>query len=1185
MIITKLHEIMNAGYPGLYLLQLPTGYGKSYSAEEAIIRYFDTVKDPQKAKRVVFVTTQKKNLPKKLKKKCEKLNFREGREIITLDSNDGMIKTIFMSDENLAEETKKIDFNIMDIDNVFKTKNFYELKKTVYELRQAEKNNLKSLIPDYVEKINSYMRSWFDEINLQMRMDGIKYEQRTNAVLTNPRYMWIADAFPFTMLHNAKIIMMSMDKLLLGRHTLVNKMTYLTNDLTDKNTILFIDEFDATKNDIRNKLIEHKTYITDYIGFFVQLRHAVDVKLTKNLRETALEASKEDERSHFRWDYIREETKRIEKIHDLNLTYRTDIESQGEDDSNILFRDDHFQTIGNSQFRCVIDEENNNVRITSFSDDTASDESRSLSHMMADIYGLIRLFANFMTEWSVKYKNYINAQKWQNLEEENSDESEMTEEEAISSILKGLHITIGTQLITDLCKQHFNAMKDKNPESAIQRYSYYTDGYAYYELLDANKHYENTAINMSAMLQTPESIILALSKRCTVIGMSATACAESVTGNYNLNFLRDSLGSKYHDIIAESPELKAEIRKNLDFKYEPYKDIKVQVKPLNNDNWREDIRDLFKGNPKLCETCESRMENSVGNNDYFANRYVGILKALMEFGEAKTVRSMLSLNMVLAKKDGDFQKDVLEDLVEYVNQYYRLDEKDAIHIEFLSSGNDFDSEKDRMLRRIENGEKLVIQSTYQTLGAGQNLQYKSTDENLVKLNQSEDDDRPYDEKDIDWIYLGDITNLSQKKTDEKILSVEHTIIMAEELCQNNEISKSRARDIIKAAFSRAQSLTSDLNNTISNTRSIKVERTILVLQAIGRIVRTNQKSKDIRIFIDQKVLSNLEKKTLCDNDLVTKEVEELVKVFLKQYEEKAINEEDKKIVYAAQNISSDFSSKMSSTFIREWGQWQPQWIEFWQELRKCVLMYPTASEEDAINHPIIKNFYIQGFDILDRYDYTYPEKDQKWFYNVKIKLPGGPRNYLDVKKDEKIQNHVVSEENARLQQILEYEGMREYFEKNNFATKWEPNQYILSPVLFNNFYKGALGEYAGKFIFENLTGYSLKEIEDQTKYEYFDYQVEKLDDVYVDFKHWCYMTCKPARAEKGRIREKIEKTSARHCFYIGLLHPEIDKEYKPQIDADGKITSIPYLINSEMKPDADAFKAIMEMINRLKTKE
>ena len=58
----------------------------------------------------------------------------------------------------------------------------------------------------------------------------------------------------------------------------------------------------------------------------------------------------------------------------------------------------------------------------------------------------------------------------------------------------------------------------------------------------------------------------------------------------------------------------------------------------------------------------------------------------------------------------------------------------------------------------------------------------------------------------------------------------------------------------------------------------------------------------------------------------------------------------------------------------------------------------------------------------------------------------------------------------------------------------------MSPPLFNNIYKGALGEVVGKFYFEQIIGVELEDL-DPEFYEFFDFKV-KGKPVFIDFKHW-----------------------------------------------------------------------------------
>lgn len=72
----------------------------------------------------------------------------------------------------------------------------------------------------------------------------------------------------------------------------------------------------------------------------------------------------------------------------------------------------------------------------------------------------------------------------------------------------------------------------------------------------------------------------------------------------------------------------------------------------------------------------------------------------------------------------------------------------------------------------------------------------------------------------------------------------------------------------------------------------------------------------------------------------------------------------------------------------------------------------------------------------------------------------------------------------------------------------------MSPVLFHNIYKGALGEVCGEFILSRERGMKLKPINDPDRFEFFDFELN--DGIYVDFKTGSLLTC---RTEKALLKE------------------------------------------------------------------
>lgn len=117
----------------------------------------------------------------------------------------------------------------------------------------------------------------------------------------------------------------------------------------------------------------------------------------------------------------------------------------------------------------------------------------------------------------------------------------------------------------------------------------------------------------------------------------------------------------------------------------------------------------------------------------------------------------------------------------------------------------------------------------------------------------------------------------------------------------------------------------------------------------------------------------------------------------------------------------------------------------------------------------------------------------------------------------------MSAKAAKLDRILLFSGMTEYFTAKGRALTFAPNEYIMSPALFNNIYKGALGEAAGWVWFRNVLGIQLDMIREPALFELFDYKVPGLP-VYVDFKNWRDTT---RFDEKGTMNKVVRK--AREC--------------------------------------------------------
>ena len=166
---------------------------------------------------------------------------------------------------------------------------------------------------------------------------------------------------------------------------------------------------------------------------------------------------------------------------------------------------------------------------------------------------------------------------------------------------------------------------------------------------------------------------------------------------------------------------------------------------------------------------------------------------------------MLYLGKALPKdsEGSTLKKAVLNYIIEIVNKDAGLEEQYMIQSAILTSSN-FDETKEQICKRLENGEKLIIFSSYQTVGAGQNLQYPVNDsyrDNIVTLPHSYNYEK--EERDIDSVYLDDITYLTENINDVKHFDLRRNmyhLMQVMECFGNYEISVETKRELIKAGF-------------------------------------------------------------------------------------------------------------------------------------------------------------------------------------------------------------------------------------------------------------------------------------------------------------------------------------------------------------------------------------------------
>lgn len=521
--------------------------------------------------------------------------------------------------------------------------------------------------------------------------------------------------------------------------------------------------------------------------------------------------------------------------------------------------------------------------------------------------------------------------------------------------------------------------------------------------------------------------------------------------------------------------------------------------------------------------------------------------------ETKEINSFLCMLTKFPDDKNELNKGILQKIFEKLSHGSKTFDDTVV---ILRSGNDYEVKKEDLLNKLAHGDKKLVLSTYATIGAGQNLQYKVlTDIETEFINDFD----PSDEKDFDAIYLDKPTNLI-KQLRESNSEADFTEYLAqlEYLMTSGELSRKNVFSLVEAGFKLHYYGTENRKIDASTIESSTNLAAKVLVQAVGRLCRTNRKTKNIFIYYDDAIKEILNVNT-CKKNLLNPEFEELIKTIgqspIPDTTEKRLSEE-------AIEKSDEALSRIMKYVQDGRNGWKDYAIEQWQLIRHWVLQHPTLSREEYNNcDDLYQPFYIE-----------LPKKGNKvWFSRT-----GDYKSIDDICFETKPKYECVSAEAARLEKFLHLPGILQLFKDEGFATQFIENDFILCPPVFTNIYKGALGEYAGREVLR-YHGIELEEISNHEFFELFDFKIPN-KDIYIDFKHWNQNSAFLPRDQKlqEHIHEKLEKVSGTKAIIINIFAEE--KRTRGYLTKE-KIIEVPFLYdNQTLNENKLAFAGLLKAI-------
>lgn len=1146
---------------GLLLLPLPTGAGKSYTVFKFI---HDTIVKNVNQDKIIFITSLKKNLqPEELKERFEEDELEIfDKKVLYLKSNLDCVL------EYLPKLKADIPYRIQEL------KEYKSLCQAVEFCVKMEKNtdyNVQDVIKTKKDEIQNTLERQFRRRVKQILDSEIRnnfavkvgYKQKLAYLMDKKnKWSWLLTLYPQIMTKERQVYLMSMDKFLLRNDPLIEKSYFIYKELA-KDAIIFIDEFDATKSTILDRLTENavKSRI-DYVSAYKQI---YDRLVHGDFPAEMTTASEKQKKSGYGQEkleaIIPSWKKRADEIYDrFHMKYVHKNVEEGEDTA-FLFQDVHSMTIsGRDDSKEIRIKKADDKRINEISCSQNNDDKESIAfkYMIKDVRGFLKFFCGGV---QILATNLVQLK--------HDYDEDYTYEDAVSSILDNFFPSdsfnrVKQFFIDEILLYHNN--KEENRKKEFDG-SFFENGFTYFAIEDDNQHSLRSAIMMTSLESTPEKILLEICKNARVFGISATANYETVIGNYAINnYIIPKLKNHFYQLDSDEIKILENHFKN---SISHYDRIKINPIPINIEgqyncsSWAM----IFPNDDVACEEIYYLVKQSTSSsyNDYDQKRYLRIAIVFKNFIDAENIQSLLCLLTLFPKsKNESLDTEILGKIFDKIANGKLSFNKNVV---ILRSGSNYEQKKDELLERLGKGEKIMVLSTYQTIGAGQNLLYDIPDflkkergtgktEQIVHVN----DFKPSDKKDFDAIYLDKPTNLlvqlsdsSEEKEFGKFVS------QVEYLKEVGEISYGECRRYIRDAFRLKFCGGRKLSIKQGELDSFSFFATKQLVQAVGRICRRNMKRPNVYIFYDSSIAEIIDRRA-CGINLLNPEFE----AFLDSVKaNNTKNDSEKKFEQAAVNRSDEALTRIIKYVSDGRNGWKEKAMEEWQKIRSFVLQNPTMSEEEFnACEDLYQPFYIKLPRVSDAF----------WFKRE------GDYNDISVSFSFKEGYEQVSSQSARLEKFALLPQIKSLFKR--IPKEFKQNDYILCPPIFTNIYKGALGEYAGKEILKYL-GIELEDITEPDLFELFDYKI-KDSDIFVDFKHWNqYSAFLPRNGQKlqDHIFEKLKKCGGKLALVINIfaeknnLRPLLDKKQE-----DLEIIELPYLFDEHsLELNAQIFRILKEV--------
>ncbi|WP_109441760.1 hypothetical protein [Acinetobacter haemolyticus] len=660
----------------------------------------------------------------------------------------------------------------------------------------------------------------------------------------------------------------------------------------------------------------------------------------------------------------------------------------------------------------------------------------------------------------------------------------LTSTQVISSILDQLNL----HALQGQLNQHLNYLVGHQRSDRKSAANFHTRGIKMTEIDRLPESQDSVMFKHHGFNVTPTGMLASwVESGCHILGVSATAECGSVVHNFDIRYLKESLGTQYVDLT----QFQRDVIHDYYQRERNYTQAAVDISIIQITNDRAYIKTLIhQWNPQA--RIENVLYKQLFGEDYsdydFPLRWLSKLcQAISAFINTKNNRYMVGmLNRSIKVSLTPFLHWYVKNLEQMTGIVTKL--VSGVDANYLKQGK-FDEE---VIKHLETRPgKVIVLTTYQTMSSGKNPDYQF-DSKLENNTLRHVGIREANRTDIDYMYLEEPTNLisvngsQESKTSDRLLLLSNAMGLQEV----GAISPHQAHIWVNEVIGN-----SDLYNACQAIKKNHYHKSDdylhatyrMIEQTVGRTARTAIKRETIYIAVDCELVTLLANDTR-SSVLFSHEYKALVEYARTMVPpiSTTISRQLRRQKNLAILHSGRSYSKIQSLLERINHKLDNEYEQDWKTLRQFVLKNPTF-----ITAPIKNREYYIDSPTLDEYEYFAPKEEFKtnsyvFFENLESPI------------------RLISESNSRLPVLMKNKDIREYFEsvENEFCTEWlKGARYILTPQMYTNIYLGALGEEAGKAVLVKH-GFQLEDIKGD-QFEKFDSILTFRDKkIFIDFKYW-----------------------------------------------------------------------------------